>query len=176
VFAVTDGGDISEEVADITSAARRAATRVDCVRLLTLGRGSLESDSRFREALEGSGVEFHALGILPADRVSQVLATSDVSLYVRSPITTQRGSAIASIVNGVPLVAYANSTLAAPLAEAGLIGVPYRDTEKLAEATVQVLTDPDLWRNLHERGHRAYEKYFSWEAVANRFVEVLHRV
>jgi glycosyltransferase involved in cell wall biosynthesis len=173
VFAVTDAGDISKEVADIALAARRAAARFLCVRLLTLGRGSQESERKVREALEGSSVDFHALGILPADQVAQVLAGSDVSLFVRGPITSQRGSAIASIATGVPLVSYANPTLAGPLAEAGVIGVPFPDGEKLAEATVRVLTDPELWRDLHERSRLAYQKYFSWETVASRFLELL---
>lgn len=174
VFSVTDAGDISKEVADITLAAKRAAEHVPRVRLVTVGRGSAESESRFREALKGSSVEFSALGVLPAEEVSQVLANSDVAVFVRGPIATQRGSAIASIANGVPLVAYAEPCLPTPLAEAGIVGVRYLDSEKLAEATVRVLTDPQLWRDLHERSRRAHEKYFSWEAVASRFLEVLH--
>jgi glycosyltransferase involved in cell wall biosynthesis len=174
VFAVTDAGDISREVADIALAAMRAAKCVPRVRLVTVGRGSTESASRFREALKGSPVEFSALGVLPAQEVSQALANSDVSLFVRGPVSTQRGSAIASIVNGVPLVTYAAPTLPTPLAEAGVVGVPYLDGDKLAEATVRVLTDPQLWLELHERSRGAYEKHFSWEAVASRFLEVLH--
>ncbi len=173
VFAVSEAADITKEIADITLAARRAAERFPGVRLLTVGRGSAQSESRFRDALKGSSVEFSALGVLPGEAVSQVLADSDVALCVRGTITTQRSSAIASIANGVPLVAYADPSLSAPLAEAGLVGVPYLDGEKLAEATVQVLADPQLWRNLHERSRLAHLKYFSQEAVASRFLEVL---
>jgi glycosyltransferase involved in cell wall biosynthesis len=174
VFGITDAGDITKEVADIALAVTRGAKHVPHVRLVSVGRGSTESESKLRDALKGSSVEFNALGILPADKVSQVLANSDVSLYVRSPISTQRGSAIASIANGVPLVAYANPNLPAPLADAGVVVVPYGDSDKLAEATVRVLTNPQLWQDLHERSQRAYEKYFSWEVVAKRFLEVLH--
>ena len=129
---------------------------------------------RFREALKGSSVEFSALGILPADEVSQVIADSDVSLFVRGPVTTQRSSAIASITNSIPLVSYAPSILPGPLAEAGVVGVPFLDGDKLAEATVRVLGDPQLWRELSERSRLAYLKYFSCQAVANRFLDVLH--
>jgi glycosyltransferase involved in cell wall biosynthesis len=174
VFAVTDAGDISREVADIALVAKRAAEQLPCVRLVTVGRGSAESEARFREALNGSPVEFNALGVLPAEEVSRVLAGSDVALFVRGPISTNRGSAIASITNAVPLVTYADSSLPSLLAEAGVVGVRYLDGEKLAEATVRALTDPQLWHDLHERSRRAHEKYFSWEAVANRFLEVLH--
>lgn len=176
VLGVTDGGDIRKEVADITFAARRAAEHLPRVRLVTVGRGTARSEAEFRQALEGSKVEYHALGVLPAEEVSQVLATSDVSLFVRGRVSTQRSSAVASIAHGVPLVAYADPRLPAPLAEAGVVGVPYPQGEELAEATVRVLTDSTLWRDLRERSRRAHEKYFSWEAVAGRFLEVLRRV
>jgi glycosyltransferase involved in cell wall biosynthesis len=175
VLAVSEAADISKEVADITNAAKRAAEHFPHVRLVTVGRGSAQSASRFREALKGSSVEFSALGVLPGEEVSQVLANGDVSLCVRGTITTQRSSAICSIANGIPLVAYADLSLPAPLAEAGVMGVPYLDGEKLADATVRVLTDPQLWHDLHERSRRAHEKYFSREAVAARFLEVLHQ-
>ena len=174
VFAVTDGGDNSREVADISLAARRAAEHLPHVRLVTIGRGSARSEFMFREALKGSSVEFSALGILPAEEISRVIADSDVSLFVRGPITTQRSSAIASIANAVPLVAYSDPSPPASIAEAGVVCVPYLDGEKLAEATVRVLTDPQLWRDLHERSVRAQKNYFSSEAVANRFLDILH--
>jgi glycosyltransferase involved in cell wall biosynthesis len=174
VLGITDQGDISKEVADIAHAAKRAAEHLPRVRLVAVGRGSARAEAEFRQALEGSAVEFSALGVLPGEEVSQVIASSDVSLFVRCPISTQRSSAIASIANAVPLVAYAGPSLAGPLAEAGVVAVPYLDAEELAEATVRVLTDPQLWRDLRERSRRAQEKYFSCQAMASRFMEVLH--
>ncbi len=175
VFGVTDGGDISKEVSAITHAATAAITCVREVRLVTLGRGSRESEPAFRKALAGSEVEYQALGVLPADEVARLLASCDVSLFVRGRITTQRGSAIASIACFLPLVAYADGCLPTPLAEAGVLGVPCGDREALAAAVVRVLTNDDLWLELHQRSRRAYERYFSWEAVAARFLGLLDR-
>jgi len=173
VFVVTDGGDISQEVAAITQAARTASQHVRQVRLLTLGRGSRESEAAFRNALAGSSVDYQALGILSAEAVSKVLAECDLSLFVRGRITTQRGSAIAAIACGLPLVGYADGCLSGPLAEAGVVGVPPGNRQALAEAVLTVLTNDRLWLELHERSQRAYDKYFSWEAIAGRFVELL---
>jgi glycosyltransferase involved in cell wall biosynthesis len=173
VFGVTDGGDISPEVSAITEAAIAATKHVCQVRLVTLGRGSRESEAEFRKALVGSSIEYQALGILPAEEVASVLAGCDVSLFVRGRISTQRGSAIASIACSLPLVAYAGGSLPSPLAEAGVVGVPCGDREALAAAVVNVLTDDHLWLELYQRSRRAYERYFSWEAVAARFVELL---
>lgn len=175
VFTVTDGGDISQEVLAITQAAKVAAQHVRPVRLVTLGRGSCVSEPEFRKALAGSSVEYQALGVLIAEEVANILASCDVSLFVRGRITTQRGSAIASIACSLPLVAYADGCLPPPLAEAGVVGVPCGDREALATAVVDVLTNDHLWLDLHQRSRRAYERYFSWEAVAARFVELLER-
>jgi glycosyltransferase involved in cell wall biosynthesis len=140
---------------------------------VTLGRGSAESEGRFREALNGSRVEYSALGILPAEGVSRILAASDVALFVRGCVSTQRGSAIASIACALPLVAYADSRLAAPLTEAGVVPVPCGDRESLAREALRVLTDGPQWRELHQRSERAHQRYFSWEAVGGRFAELL---
>jgi glycosyltransferase involved in cell wall biosynthesis len=176
VFTVTDGGDISKEVADIVLAARKAAERVPRLRLVTFGRGSAEAAPQFRQALEGSTVEFNALGILPPEEVSEVLAHADVSLFVRGRVSTQRGTAIASIASGVPLVAYADLFLPYPLAEAGIVPVVYLNGPQLAEATSRVLTDDQLWCELRDRSRLAHEKYFTWEAIAARFLELLQYV
>ena len=173
VFGITGGGDVGNEVLDIAFAAKTTAKRVPRVRLVTLGRGSIESETKFREALHGSPVEYNALGILSAQEVSRVLAASDVALFVRGRLSTQRGSAIASIACGVPLVAYADACLPAPLAEAGVLPVRCGDGPELADATVRVLTDHRLWLELHQRSQRAHVKYFSWQAVTSSFLQVL---
>jgi glycosyltransferase involved in cell wall biosynthesis len=173
VFTVTDAGDIRQEVSAITHVATAATAFFRKVRLVTLGRGSSESERLFRQALAGSAVDFSALGTLPADRVAMVLGTCDISLFVRGQISTQRGSAIASIACALPLVAYAEGSLPGPLAEAGVVGVPCGDQEALAEAAVKVLSNDGLWLELHQRSQRAYEAYFSWEVIATRLVELL---
>ena len=176
VFGVTGGPTMAAEVSDIAFVARSVAEHVPGVRLLTLGRGSAESESKFREALEGSTVEYTAIGILPAEDVGRILSSSDVSLFVRGGISTQRGSAIASIACATPLVAYAGQNLAAAFSEAGVVPVPLGDRERLAEATVKVLTDRGLWSDLHQRNQRSYEKHFAWDAVASQFVQLFNHV
>lgn len=173
VFGVTGGGTVGSEVADIAYVAKAAAGRMRGIRLTTLGRGSKESEPRLRRVLEGSTVEFNALGVLSAEAVSMVLADADVSLFVRGPISTQRGSAIASIACGVPLVTYSNPPLPTEFSDGGVLAVGIGDREAMAAATVRVLTDSDLWIELHRRNRLAFETYFSWEAIAARFDQVL---
>ena len=172
VFGVTGDGKVGNEVSDIALVAKTAAKLLPGIRLVTIGRGSLESEAEFRVALQGSKVDYRALGILSAEDVGRALSGSDISLFVRGPLSTQRGSAIASIACAVPLAAYVGQNLAAPFSEAGVVTVACGDCEGLAEATVKILTDRALWLELHYRSKRAYEKYFAWDAVAGRFLEL----
>jgi glycosyltransferase involved in cell wall biosynthesis len=174
VFGVTDGGNTSREVADIVFVAKAAAERLGRVRLVTLGRGSCESEHQFRQALNGCGVEYRALGILPPEEVASVLSGSDVSLFVRGHISTQRSTAIASIACALPLVGYADACLPGPLAEAGVVGVPCGDRDALAEAAVRVMSDPQLDADLRQLSQNAYQRHFCWEAVAGRFAHLLN--
>jgi glycosyltransferase involved in cell wall biosynthesis len=176
VFGVTGGGTVGNEVADIAYVAKAAAGQVRGIRLTTLGRGSKESESRLRRLLENSAVEFNALGVLSAEAVSKVLTNADVSLFVRGPISTQRGSAIASIACGIPLVAYSHPPLPLELSEGGVLAVGIGDREALANATVRILTNSDLWFKLHRRNRLAFKSYFSWEAIATRFQQALNHM
>jgi glycosyltransferase involved in cell wall biosynthesis len=173
VFGITDGGDISQEVLAITQAAAAASQHVRQVRLVTLGRGSRESEPDFRSALAGSSVEYQALGILSAEEVSRVLADCDVALFVRGRITTQRGSAMAVIASGTPLVAYGEPDAASHLIEAGIVLVPLGDQKELAKSVVRVLTDEALESELRRRNQRAHATFFSWEAIAEQLGTVL---
>lgn len=173
VFGVTGDGSAGNEVADIAYVAKAAAGRVREIRLTTLGRGSKESESRLRRVLDDSAVEFNALGVLSAEGVSKVLTDADVSLFVRGPISTQRGSAIASIACGVPLAAYSHPPLPIEFSESGVLAVGVGDREAMADVTVRILTDSNLWLELHRRNRLAFETHFSWEAIATRFEQVL---
>ena len=119
-------------------------------------------------------IEFVALGVLPPEEVSRTLVDSDALLFVRGQISTQRGSAIAGIACGLPLVAYSGPHTAHPITEAGVIQVPQGDREELGKALVRVLTDEPLWQDLHQRSLRAQREYFSWDAIADKLVKVLN--
>lgn len=173
VFGVTGDGSVGNEVADIAYVAKAAAGQVRRIRLTTLGRGSKESESQLRRVLEGSTVEFNALGVLSAEAVSKVLMNADVSLFVRGPISTQRGSAIASIACGVPLVTYSDPPLPLEFSESGVLAVGIGDHRAMADATIKVLTNSDLWQEFHLRNRLAFKTHFSWETIATRFEQVL---
>jgi glycosyltransferase involved in cell wall biosynthesis len=172
VFSMTDRN--APEVDDIAFAAKAAAQQLPRrLRLVTLGRGSKAAETRLREELNGAPIEFVSLGMLPPEEVSRTLAASDVLLCARGPLSTQRGSAIAGIACGLPLVAYAKPRTGPPLTEAGVLLVPERDRRALSAALIRVLTDAELWQELHLRSIRAQQEHFSWDAIAERYLTVL---
>jgi glycosyltransferase involved in cell wall biosynthesis len=112
---------------------------------------------------------------MPAQEVSHVLAKADTLLFVRGPISSQRTSAVAGLACGLPVVGYSGPHTGPPLTEAGLLLAPYRDRETMAEGLVRVLSDWSLWQHLHARSVEAYRRHFSWDAIADRYIEVLGR-
>ncbi len=174
VFGITGNRQRAAEVADIAYVARTVARQLPHVRLLTFGRGSLEAAAELRDSLGEATVDYSALGMLPAEEITRVLASSQVALFVRGCLSTQRGSAIASIACGVPLVGYISPPLLGPLAGAGVVGVPPGDREALAAATLKVLKDSQLSSELRWRSAVAFQNDFCWESIATRFVEVLN--
>lgn len=172
VFSMTDGG-IAPEIEDIVDAVRSLGQQVQRPCLVTLGRGSKGAEETLRRRLSGVQAEFVALGLLSSEEVSRILAGSDVLLFARGGLSTQRGSAIAGIACGLPIVAYSSSSPRPPLSEAGVLFVPIGDREELSRAVARVLTDSQLWDELHQRNLRAHEKYFSWDAIAAKFVNML---
>src|SRR5487761_1383003 len=97
----------------------------------------------------------------------------DALLYVRGEVTPQRGSAIAAIACGVPLIAYGDSERAFPLSKGGILLSPLGDVRSLGTALERVLTDKQLWADLHTRSAAAQQEYFSWDTIAARHAEIL---
>lgn len=173
VFGMTSADITSHEIADIAYTVRQAARQVQSLRLVTLGRGSQEAEKPLRLALNGVNVDIDALGLISIEEISQTLAASEVQLYVRGDISTRRTTAIAGLACGLPIVAYAGTETGHPIPEAGVLLVPEGDRSAIAEALTRVLTDDKLRLELHQRSKDAYQKYFSWDAIADRFCQEL---
>ena len=124
-------------------------------------------------ALEGCSVGLDVLGVLPAEEITREFRRADALLFVRGPVVLQRGTAIAGIACGLPIVGYGIGIPRGPLAEAGIEWSPWRDQKALARALVRVLTDSQRWIELHERNVSVHQKYFSWNRIAELYVEAL---
>jgi glycosyltransferase involved in cell wall biosynthesis len=173
VFGVTGEPSTGAELADIAGVMLEASRALGKLRLNVIGRGSLEARERLANALAGSGVEVAIRGLLPAEEVAREFSRADALLFVRQTITPQRGSAIAGIARGLPIVGYQNGSISGPLAEAGIEWSPWRDRDALARGMIRVLSDPQRWAELHARNVEAQRKYFSWERIAEQYLRAL---
>jgi glycosyltransferase involved in cell wall biosynthesis len=169
VFGVTGGDRIAREVRDITYAMRCVSEKHSQLRLVVLGRNSTDAEVALRSALQGTGVVVQILGVIPAEEITRCLSLADVQLFVRGPIAATRGSAIAGIACGLPIVCYAGHETGFPITEAGLQLVPDGDRDALAVALDRVLSNDQLRRELRWRSLRAYADYFSWARIVEQF-------
>jgi len=172
VFCITEGAPGVREVAEISAAVQRVHQKIRELRLVVLGRGAMGASNALHRAFAGSGVELAILDVLPAEEVTRVLSGMDALLYVRGEATPQRGSAIAAIACGVPLIAYGDSERAFPLSKGGILLSPLGDVRSLSTALERVLTDKQLWADLHARSTAAQQEYFSWDTIAARYAEI----
>jgi glycosyltransferase involved in cell wall biosynthesis len=171
VFTVTERKE--SEAAQIARVMRKAAEQLGAVRLIVVGRGAPEAESFLRKSLEGTQVRLELRGIINPEEVSALLLEAHVQLFVRSGIAARRGSVIAGIACGLPIVGWADAETAFPVTEAGIRAVPLGDGEGLVRELVAVLTDSALRAQLQARSRLAAEQHFSWDEIARRFVEAL---
>jgi glycosyltransferase involved in cell wall biosynthesis len=172
IFGITGGARGAEEVEDIAYALKSVQPKGVRLRLMAIGRGSADFEGALREALNGSGVELSVPGLMPADELAQALAGAQLLLCVRGHVSSRRGSAIAGILCGLPIVGYRGPETDFPITEAGIKLVEMRDRKGLAETLSQVLTNEELYRDLRQRSMTAGE-YFSWDAIASQFVTAM---
>lgn len=173
VYGVTGGESGRGEIRTIVAAVRDTAKRIAELRLVVLGRNSESSEKEFRDGLRDSGVELQVLGVLPPERVAFELMRADTLLFVRGEISTRRGSAIAGISCGLPVICFAGAETAAPITEAGLALYAPETAGDLSHVLLNVLSDTRFREELAQRSRMAFERYFSWKAIAARYAEVL---
>ncbi len=174
VFGVTGAPTMAREVEEISAVLRDACATLGGLRLVVVGRGAMEARDDLTRSLANCDVELTVRGVLPAEEIAREFERADALLFVRGAITPRRGSAIAGIACGVPVVGYRAEEIRGPLGEAGIEWSRWGDRESLARGLVRVLSDGKRWRELHERNIDAQRNYFSWTRIAERFCNVLN--
>src|SRR5208282_1975576 len=159
----------------IAEALRYASGQTGPLRLALLGRNSEVSGNKLRLQLAGSQVGVVIHGLLEAAEVVRKLGASDVLLFVRGPISSRRGSAIAGIACGLPVVACGGWETASPITEAGVALLPPGSIDEYGPALVRVLINDDYRASLRERSRHAQQKYFSWAVIAGEFASALQK-
>ncbi len=175
VFSITGGESGRWEIDNIVEAVRFAAARAGNLRLIVFGRNAQSAEAELTNRFRDSGVELHVLGVLPPEDVVRSLSISDVLLFVRGPISSRRGSAIAGIACGLPVIAFEGSETAAPITEAGLALFSPQRKGDLGDVLLRVLEDEHYRASLAQRSLLAQRQYFSWHAIAARYAEFMRK-
>jgi hypothetical protein len=173
VYGVTGGESGQAEIRQIVESVRFVSERIGNLRLVVVGRNSEAVEEDFRTALRSTAVDLCVLGVLPSAKIAEVLSQADVLLFLRGQISTRRGSAIAGIACGLPVVAFAGAETGEPITEAGLALYSRDKVGDLSRMLLKVLSDSEYRGSLAARSLAAQQKYFSWDAIAERYAEVL---
>jgi glycosyltransferase involved in cell wall biosynthesis len=175
VFSITGGDPGVRETQTILAAVRYAAQEIGKLRLLVFGRHAELRETALREGLRDLPVQLSVEGVVDSAQVVQRLCASDVFLFVRGNISSRRGSAIAGIACGLPLIAFSGSETAPPITEAGVVLISPDRPDQLHEELGRVLSDSVFRDELAARSRTAYLEHFSWASIARHFVDLLHR-
>ncbi len=174
VFGVTSTpGATEQEVREISVVMLEASKVLGRLRLVVVGRGSVEATGLLEEALRGADVELLVRGLLTAEEIAAEFESADVLLFVRGAVTPQRGSAMAGIASGIPIVGYRDENIGHPLQQAGVEWAPWQDRRALSQGLIRVLSDSQRWTELHERNLEVQKRHLSWFRIAERFQAVL---
>ncbi|MGA9883788.1 MAG: glycosyltransferase [Candidatus Acidiferrales bacterium] len=173
VFGVTGPPGTRFEIEDIAYIMRNVDTAVENVRLVVVGRGTAEVRESLTKALGPTKVQLEVRGVLSAEEIASQFQRARALLFTRGAISPQRGSAIAGIACGLPIVGYQNGDVSQPLKEAGIEWAPLGNREVMARNLIRVLTDNERWLELHERNLQTQKDWFSWDRIAEQFCSVL---
>jgi glycosyltransferase involved in cell wall biosynthesis len=174
VFSITGGQQGARETQQILVAVQYAARKLGPIRLSVFGRHSELREEALRRGFQDFPVELSVEGVVDPEQAMHRLAACDLLLFVRNGISTRRGSAIAGIAAGLPVIAYPNSETASPITEAGVVLVSPGDPHELNEGLVRVLSDAGLRAELSARSRAAYRAHFAWPAIAERYAALLN--
>jgi glycosyltransferase involved in cell wall biosynthesis len=174
VFSITGYPRGRREVRVIAEAVTHAAKGVGPIRLVIFGRHSEAGGEDLRAALSAPLAEVRVMGLISAEEIVRVLGASDALLFVRDAISTRRGSAIAGIACGLPVIAQSGPETAPPITEAGVVLVPAGDDTGFGPALLRILSDQNYRASLAERSRDAQSHYFSWGVIAAAYARVLN--
>ena len=175
VFGITGGEAGRRESARIVEAMRFASAAIGKLELRAFGRHADDRAPTLREGLRDVPVDVQVKGVLPAEQVVRELCSADVMLFMRGAISTRRGSAIAGIACGLPVIAERGAETSGPIEEAGVVLLSGERPGEFGEALLQVLANQDYRAALAARSRLAQDKYFSWPAIAARYAEELRK-
>jgi glycosyltransferase involved in cell wall biosynthesis len=169
VFCVSDSPHGEREVADVAAATRVAASAGLKIRVVFVGRGTAEARAAIERVFAGSPVEVCIRGLCEATEVAGIFSESSAMIAVRGSLYPRRGSVLAGLACGLPIVGYDGEAAGTLIETAGIALVPFGDNQALGSALQGILTNEARWREMHEKNLRIQQQYLSWNVIAAKF-------
>jgi len=161
------------EVRETATACRAAVEAGFQVRVIFVGRGTDDAAEDVEAEFADGVVRATNLRFREPPEIAEVIRDSDVLFCVRGILNMRRGSALAGIACGIPVLGYSGEMENTPLVDAGIVAVPAHDLDALSRELIRILSDGRLRDELRERNVAVQEKYFSWEAISKAYVQAL---
>jgi glycosyltransferase involved in cell wall biosynthesis len=179
VYSITGGSVGDAETDQIIRVVRHTVQKIRRLRLLVFGRHAEVREESLRNGLQDCEVDVCVEGVIEGDALVERFSASDALLFLRGAISSQRGSAIAGIACGLPVVGLRGPETDSPITDAGVIlfdDVPNREelANQFGEALVKVLSNEAYRRDLAARSRAAQTESFSWPAIARRYADLLN--
>ena len=161
---------------DVITAARQVVQRAPQVRFLLIGDGLLRERLVHRIAAEGLAPYFRFTGLVPPERIPELIAAMDVLVHT----SLREGLARVlpqALISGKPAVSY-DVDGAREVVSTDETGVLLRpgDVEGLAEALVRLAGDAALRASLGEEGRRRCIDRFRHERMTEEIRRLYQRV
>ena len=161
------------EVRAIVQSIRKVSAQVGELQLTVIGRGAKEAEPLLRSGFSGAEVRLKVDGLCSSREISTELSCCDALLFARGALSSRRGSGVAAIACGLPIVAFRGRETGFPLTEAGIVFVAENDADSLGNELARVLLDRELRSLLSERNLRVFREWFSWDRIADRWIQAL---
>lgn len=166
------GRDV-KEVHQLAAIAGHVAAQIGEVRVSLIGRGSKEAKGDLERLVREWPVVVEVSGLVPSSQISGLLAQADVQILVHGEVSSRRGTVLAGIVHGLPIVGYSGRETAWPMTEAGVVLVASGDHVAMAEEVVRLAFHPEERGRLRELNTLASHQYFAWDQIASELEKCL---
>jgi glycosyltransferase involved in cell wall biosynthesis len=125
-----------------------------------------------------AGIEVRSPGLLTDEDLSLHLRASDVLLLpFTDGLSTRRGTLMAGLAHGVPVVGLSGSNTDRVLIEnsGAMMMMPNGALDDFACAVVRLTRDPSRMRDIGVAGRELYERTFDWPVIAREVLAVVER-
>lgn len=153
-------------------AAAKVLRKTKNVRFVMAGSGDMMDDMIKLVAKRDIADKFHFTGFLKGKEVYEMLGDSDV--YVMPSVSEPFGiSPLEAMEMGVPSIISKQSGCAEILDN--VIKTDYWDIDAMADAMHSIVTNPALYRTLHDRGIEEIHN-ITWDKAGQKVIDIYKRV